>query len=425
MFRRLLLAVVALAASQLSHATDVDDYQNHWIHKALSYQRQLDQTAPLAQATFLATHNSYNSSRYSTAGSYWDPNQSRSIHEQLRMDIRALEFDVHSYFSMQGWPWQWRNELLLCHGQDSHVGCSTFDRKFQDGLNEIRSWLSASENRNELLLLYIEDHINGGDYGKAIGMLQNTLGQWIYRPSGGGCRGIPMQLSKADILASGKRVIVMSDGCENSDWATWVHGGVGNSLSGYPTGSIAELGGYPHCSAQRFSREFYNNHLVRFQEDLTTLTDIFGNPGQPVTPATLRTLLQCGVNIPGMDKLTPFDGRLEAAVWSWNGGEPNNWNNTEHCAEHLGTGRLNDVDCNRSYPFACRDASNNWYITWSTGVWTQGEQACALETGGVYQFATPFSSYDNEQLKGAKVLRGVGTVWLKYNDRGQEGVWQP
>ena len=165
MFRRLLLAVAALAASQLSLATDVDDYQNHWIHKALSYQRQLDQSAPLAQATFLATHNSYNSSRYSTAGSYWDPNQSRSIHEQLRMDIRALEFDVHSYFSMQGWPWQWRNELLLCHGQSNHVGCSTFDRKFQDGLNEIRSWLSASENRIELFLLYLEDNIDGGDYG--------------------------------------------------------------------------------------------------------------------------------------------------------------------------------------------------------------------------------------------------------------------
>jgi len=422
-FRILILTLALVGAVS---ASDVDDFQHSWISRALQHQRQLDRDVPLAQATFLATHNSYNSSRYTTAGSYWDPNQSRSIGEQLRIGIRAVEFDVHSYFSTAGWPWQWHWELLLCHGQDNHVGCSSFDRAFQSGLGELRDWLNRSENRDEVLLLYIEDHINGGDYGKAINALRNALGDKIYRPAAGGCRGMPMQISKADIIASGKRVLVMSDGCDDANWAAWVHGGVGDHLSGYPTGHISELGGYPYCEAHRFSRAFFNTHLVRYQEDRTNLSSAFGDPDAPVTPETLRTLLQCGVNLPGMDKLTPFDGRLEAAVWSWDNGEPNNAGGIEHCAEHRRNGRFNDVDCNRQYAFACRDPNSGaWHVSLSHGTWSQGEAICGGETSGVFHYATPRSSYDNEQLKALKQARGIDVVWLRYNNQNQTAVWIP
>src|SRR5690606_7188270 len=222
---------------------------------------------------------------------------------QLRMDIRALEFDVHTYFSMQGWPWQWRNELLLCHGQDNHLGCSSYDRKFIDGLKDVRNWLDRAENRNEVVVLYIEDHIDDGWHDDAIDDIQATLGALVYRPPGGTCQGIPMNLSKADIVAAGKRVLLMTDGCNNG-FNNWVFGGIGNSLGGFPTGNVAQLGGYPHCQSDRFSRQYLDQHLVRYYEDRTNLSALFGDPGDPITPQTVTELLQCGMNLIGFDKLT-------------------------------------------------------------------------------------------------------------------------
>lgn len=420
-----LLTVALLASTTPALAGDVDDYQNSWVHQALSLQRQLDHFAPMSQATFLATHNSYNSSVWSSAVRYIDPNQSRSVRDQLRMDVRALEFDVHTYFSMQGWPWQWRNELLLCHGQDNHLGCSSYDRKFIDGLKDIRSWLDRAENRNEVVILYIEDHIDGGWYDDAIDDIQATLGSLVYRPPGGTCQGIPMNLSKADIVASGKRVLLMTDGCNNG-FNSWVFGGIGNSLSGFPTGSVAQLGGYPHCQSDRFSRQYLDQHLVRYYEDRTNLSALFGDPGDPITPQTVSELLQCGMNLIGFDKLTPFDGRLEAAVWSWNTNEPNNWNNNEDCAEHYHSGRFNDVQCDAVRQFACKKpGTHEWHITAASGRWQDGAAVCSSETGGEYRFSVPTNGYDNQRLVEAKSYLGVGNVWLNYSDRLTEGQWLP
>lgn len=422
---RRLLAVALLASTTPALAGDVDDYQNSWIHQALSLQRQLDHFAPMSQATFLATHNSYNSSVWSSAVRYIDPNQSRSVRDQLRMDIRALEFDVHTYFSMQGWPWQWRNELLLCHGQDNHLGCSSYDRKFIDGLKDIRNWLDRAENRNEVVILYIEDHIDGGWHDDAIDDIQATLGALVYRPPGGTCQGIPMNLSKADIVAAGKRVLLMTDGCNNG-FNNWVFGGIGNSLSGFPTGNVAQLGGYPHCQSDRFSRQYLDQHLVRYYEDRTNLSAMFGDPGDPITPQTVTELLQCGMNLIGFDKLTPFDGRLEAAVWSWNTNEPNNWNNNEDCAEHYYSGRFNDVQCDAVRQFACKKpGTHEWHITANSGRWQDGAAVCSNETGGEYRFSVPTNGYDNQRLVEAKSYLGVGNVWLNYSDRLNEGQWLP
>lgn len=415
-----LFALVLLPAGP-ARAGDVDDFQGSWVHKALGLQRNLDHFTPLAQATFLATHNSYNSSVWTSAVRYIDPNQSRSVTDQLRMDVRALEFDVHTYFSMQGWPWQWKNKLLLCHGQDNHTGCSGYDRTFREGLQDLANWLAA--NPGQVVILYIEDHIDAGWHGTAISELQATVGSRVYRPASGGCEGIPMNISKADVIAAGKQLLLMTDGCSNG-FNSWVYGGIGDSLSGFPTGSVEKLGGYPDCESARFSRAFYDSHIVRYYEDRTTLSALFGDPGEPITPAVVPTLLACGVNLLGFDKLTPFDGRLEAAVWSWNSGEPNDAGGAEDCAEHTTGGRYNDNQCGQPRPFACRKpGTHEWRVTAHSGAWNDGWQACLTETGGVYRYSVPTTPYDNRRLMEAKAYLGVGTVWLNYTDAGAEGTW--
>ncbi|MFZ5723251.1 MAG: hypothetical protein ACOY33_06265 [Pseudomonadota bacterium] len=418
---RLTTALLLLLSAVGAVAGDVDDYQGSWIHKALTLQRNLDHFAPLSQATFLATHNSYNSAVWSNATRYIDPNQSRSVYDQLRMDVRGLEYDVHTYFSMQGWPWEWKNRLLLCHGQDNHTGCSSYDRTFRDGMQDVANWLRA--NPGQVVILYLEDHIDGGWYNTAVSEIQATVGSYVYRPRSGGCEGIPMNISKADVIAAGKQLILMTDGCSNG-FNSWVYGGVGDSLSGYPTGSVENLGGYPNCESGRFSRAFHDTHIVRYYEDRTNLSAAFGDPGEPITPSVMPSLLACGVNLIGLDKLTPWDGRLEAAVWSWNGNEPNDWGGAEDCAEHYANGRYNDNNCGAVRQFACKKpGTHEWYVTGRSGAWNTGSQACTAETGGVYRFSVPTTPYDNRKLMEAKAYLGIGTVWLNYTDSGAEGVW--
>ncbi len=424
--KQLLSLMLMLSLAVGAHASDVDNYQGSWIDRALSMQRDLGDFTPLGQATFLGTHNSYNSAAYSSAVRYVDPNQSRSIRDQLRMDVRALEFDLHTYFSMQGWFWDWGKELLLCHGQDNHAGCSSYDRTFSQGLREIRDWLDQPENRDEVILLYLEDHIDGGWYDDAITDLDHYLGDGIYRPEGSGCQGIPMDQSRSEILARGKQVILVTDGCANG-FSSWVHGGVGDYTHGYPTTSVEDLGGYPHCATDQFNRAFQDQHILRINEDRTNLSNTFSDPGEPITPAALRTMMQCGINLAGMDKLTPWDGRLKAAVWSWNRGEPNNAGSGEDCAEHLFSGRFNDASCSTQRRFACKKpGSHDWYITADAGSWSEGEQLCRNETNGSHRFSVPTHGFDNEKLKEAKAYHGsVGKVWLNYSDRMNEGEWVP
>ena len=73
----------------------VDRLQRSWESLSLGLERALQINTPLKDATFLHTHNSYNSSKYTTAFSYLDPNQNETIYDQLRMGVRAIELDVH------------------------------------------------------------------------------------------------------------------------------------------------------------------------------------------------------------------------------------------------------------------------------------------------------------------------------------------
>src|SRR4029079_1460280 len=102
-------------------------YERSWVHRALTLQRGLDQGVPLWKEQFVHTHNSFNASSYAvpTDGSlpsYYpsltnqDPNQVYSMTDQLRMDVRALEIDLHwvpSPYGSRATNGYW---VTMCHG---------------------------------------------------------------------------------------------------------------------------------------------------------------------------------------------------------------------------------------------------------------------------------------------------------------------
>ena len=408
-----ILSAAAFPACDTSGA-ELVDYTKSWEHKALQLQRGLDLDAPLPQATFIGTHNSYNAKAYTTAVSYIDPNHIYPLYDQLSLDCRAIELDMHWYFSMQGAPWNWRHRPLLSHAQGNHVGASAFDRPIEEGLDEINYWLREPDNAGEVLIIYIEEHLDG-HFKETADIINSYFGDLIYRP-GGSCQGIPMNISKMDVLNAGKQVIIVGDGCRNADWHSIAFAGVGDRTgSVYVTGTNSNFKPYPDCGSGGVSPADYNKYLVRYYEDRTWLTSHFGKPDKYIEPADVVAFLKCGANILGMDKLTPTDGRLKSAVWSWAEGEPNNANNSESSAMQLENGRFNDANPSLEYPFACKNrATGQWYVTNGAGSWDDGVSLCASETGGQFQFAVPSSSRDNQKLVDAKLAKRVKEVWLNY-----------
>ncbi|MCG8673535.1 MAG: hypothetical protein MI867_29375 [Pseudomonadales bacterium] len=414
--------VIGLLASTLLSGCyqQIQQYEDSWEHNAHALQRQLDANQPLVRSTFFGTHNSYNASSYTTTQRYIDPNQSYGIKDQLRMDIRALELDVHSFFSFNEDTETFEPALKLCHGMGNHLGCSPWDLSFREGLLEVSDWLSEPDNQNEVLLIYIEDHIGIGDYQKAIAVIEETIGEYVYRPEGSGCDYIPAETTRNTIIGSGKNIILISDGCNNAGFNLWVHGGFENGPRGYPTANVDNLLASSECIDNKFSRSQIENQFIRLQEDRTILSNLAGVAAEKVTPDVVRQLTACEINLIGMDKLKPFDGRLTAAIWSWDSDQPAT-NSSAACAVHNDNNRFETEDCDEQRHFACQDPNTEqWFISEISGSWSDGEAAC--EALGL-NFTVPKSGYDNQQLAQVKNDDNQSDIWLGY--KTEDGaLWQ-
>ncbi len=393
--KKILTATVtslSLGLGSISMADTISDFTNSWTGKSLSAQRALDVYAPMANNNIIGTHNTYNSEAYrscnfSVGCRYLDPQQKYSIKDQLRMGARFIEIDVHYTTKMEG-IFSYPKRLLMCHGV-----CSINDKYFTEGLNEVRDWLNSADSTGQVIILYVEDHMSG-KHGDAYNQINSRFGSLIYRS--GGCGSIPNTLTKADVLAAGKKVILWGDGgCRShSDWKNTAYTGLGD--------------------------------IGRIWEDRTTvggIGDIFtGGSSDYINASDVSSFFAEGANIVNLDDMVTNDGRLAAGVWSWDNNEPNNVGN-EDCASQWGNGRWNDASCSNSYDFACTDGAGNWAVTGTQGVWANGAAACAT-LGNNFYFAVPTNSLDNQKLKVAKDAAGMSTVWLNHDDNLVEGQWR-
>ena len=413
---RCLVAGVMIFLSTAVCASEVSDYKASWAYRALQHQGDIDLFAPFGKASFLTTHNSYNAGVYSQNGSYIDPNHQISIYDQLEIGIRAIELDVHHTFSSSGfWPWEWTftQELKLSHA-NGDTGTHPNDRYFTQGLQEVRGWLN--NNPNEVLIIYIEDHMEGY-YDKAISEMNGIIGDLVFKPNG--CQSLPMGMSKADLLAAGKQIVLIGGNCATSSWSNYVFNGVFSA-----TESLETFTPYPVCTAGGKDSTYIQNHLVRIFEDSTVLSSLFGDPGPRITAADAAEMVECGIGAIGLDQVVPFDSRLQAQVWSWSENEPNNVGG-EDCAVQGSDGRFNDLPCSLYSRVACQDPdSRDWVITDGSYTWADGASACSDEFPGEgFIFGVPVNGYENAELRELKADVGIDSVWINYSDRLNEGQW--
>ncbi|MEY2462083.1 MAG: hypothetical protein QOH64_221 [Acidimicrobiaceae bacterium] len=392
-----------------------------WLVDALELQHRLGDSLPLRDAMWVGTHNSFNTaSNVPLTPSNNDSNQHLSLVDQLRLGVRGLEVDVH-------WnPSVWADGAkapVVCHARppsELNLGC-TYERLLPDELAPVGEWLRG--HHDDVVLLYVEDAIDEpAGYDSAATAINDTIGDLVYTPpAGGACPLLPLTLRRADVLAAGKQVVVMS-GCGSGSgaWGSTVFDDSVRAEEGNPA-----FAGYPACTSPSVTTADYGAKLVRFFEDSTFVSAAVGggDPGQRLTVAEIADMVRCGVNLFGLDQVDPSDPRLEAMVWSWARGEPAA-SDAGSCGVDGADSRFHSARCDQGpRPFACVDrATGAWSVTTGTGNATDGPVVCQAEHPGSV-FAVPGSGAHAQRLREAKAAAGVAEVWLAYRVDAGAGAW--
>ncbi|MBI2170283.1 MAG: hypothetical protein HYU28_12415 [Actinobacteria bacterium] len=399
-------------------------YEASWTHQALALQARLDDTTALRYALVPATHNSFNTATQPPTLSGLDHNQVASLTDQLRMDMRGLEVDVHWFPSPEGTAATGFKAPVTCHAQDQgigpihvHIGC-TAEQTLSHRLDELAAWVDA--HPGEFVLLYLENALEDDPlaHDTAGAAIAASLGDRVYRPPAGqACAPMPTALSERQILDSpGSPQILIVGNCDTDvagAWGTWVHerdqgaGTWAEDKSDVGDDFACADGGPPDTFRRFYEDSTWVSHTVEPTGQ--------GSPGE-ITVAETSLMVRCGVNLFGFDQLVPADPRLPALVWSWAPDQPARGN----AAVRQVDGRFRSAGAGESHPYACRDTSGGWHVTAREGAWARGPAACAAEFAGS-AFAVPPTAVDNDALGAAGA--STADVWLNYARRG--GTWIP
>jgi hypothetical protein len=393
--------------------------ESSWLGQALELQHHLGDALPLYDAMWVGTHNSFNTiSNTPPSLSNQDSNQHVSLVDQLRLGIRGIEVDVHWMPSI--WA-DGANAPVVCHGRGTdqfNAGC-TDERLLRDELAPVRAW--SDQHPTDVILLYLEDHLdNPTAFDAAATMIHDTLGDRVYAPPAGtSCPLLPMALKRSDVLAAGKQIVIMSGcGAGSASWNGTVFDDSVRAEEGNPNFDAST------CESPSVKRDAYGTKLVRFFEDSTFVSAAYdgqGDPGHRLTIDTIRAMVRCGVNLFGLDQVSPSDPRLEAMVWSWAPNEPIS-SSAGLCAFDGSDGRFHAAGCNsQRLHFACVDrTTGEWFVSKRAGRMRDGASACAGERPGA-TFAVPGSGNHAQRLIDAKSAAGVTDVWLSYGV--VKGAW--
>ena len=387
-------------------------YRKTWLHRAAGFQYQLAHELPLLRAQWLGTHNSFNSAGNERTLSHSDSNQQLSLTQQLDTDIRALELDLHYVPSAENGG---ASAVVVCHGRgpdEAHFGC-TNEPAFATVLPEIAGWLE--EHPSQVLLLYLEDELGDpAGYTETIKVLDDTLGDRIYRPSPSemtaeGCANLPLGISRDDVRARSAHVVLVGN-CR-SGWAADVYGWDDVHVE---SGSTPDYRPFPACDAT-YGRDVYDSKLVRYYEDSTFVsaaTDPTQSPADHeadmLSPARVADMTRCGVGLFGFDQLLPHDGRIKATIWSWLKNEPSA--DSGRCGLQREDGRWLTGPCKAKQRAVCRGAGG-LVLTPRPIRWDRAESACGKQSAS---FDLPRTGYENSLLR---QLAGAERVWLRYQLR--------
>lgn len=391
------IAVAAvLAALVVVPAAQAADARSHTLRQ-LDLQYELASDVPMRNAPWVFTHNSYNSpAEMGLALSPQDRNQNITVVDQLDEGVRSLELDVHLFL---GRP-------VLCHATGPHVGCTT-EKTFRQVLTQIRAWMDR--NPRQVLLLYLEGHLDdaaGYDLGAAD--LQAVMGDLIYRPAAGGarCEPLPLELTRNQVRAAGKRLVLYGDCGDGTRWNSYVY----DDRQRLTASTNAPFRDFPDCGPD-YERDQYETRQVRYYEDATQVGATTGTGHGRIEPPLVGRMTRCGVDLIGFDLLNRGDPRVAAQVWSWGSGEPVAGRD---CAIQGRSGRWFTRPCAERHRVACRDGTGLWRIAKRA---TARGAARACGRPGLLQ-AVPRTGYEGARLRAAQERAGSGPVWLGIRRRG-------
>jgi hypothetical protein len=374
---------------------DVDKYERSWLHRTLAFQYRLGHELPLTEALWVGTHNSFNSTAETPSLSNTDSNQQLSLTDQLRIDVRSLELDVHWLPSAHagGQP-----APVVCHGRGAnelHAGCTT-EEPLPETLAEINAWLRT--HPREVLLLYVEDNVDAPEgYAPTARALSDGLRaaggrSLIYKPpAGGACTDLPVALTREQVLAARAQVLLVSGCGQGSAWRGLV----------FDWGDTHTESG----NGCDYDPNTYATKLVRVFEDSTWLSATVTGEGEGITADAAGRMVRCGVDLFGFDQLLPRDGRLAALAWSWATNEPSN---PDACTVQSEDTRWSSQSCRPKRRAACRAADGTWTISKKV----RGRDAARACGKLGATFAPPRSAVENDALRAAADRAGAGRVWL-------------
>ena len=350
--------------------SQIAEHESSWLGAALADQYERGSSLPMIDAPWVGTHNSFNSVKTTPALSETDANQQLSLNDQLRLSVRSLELDLHSF----------RGRPVVCHGRGEGIGCTT-ERPLEKIVEELRRWLVA--HPDQVLLLYLEDHLKPAHERRAVLQIGRRLR--VLTTAG---RDLAT-LSRDDVRAAGKQVVLVGGRGSDAQWR-------GHVFDWGPIEWEDRPRDFAGC-ANAGETPPYASRIVRFYEDSTWLTQQAEIAGQSSTddglrPDTVRAMVACGVDLFGFDQLVPGDPRLDALVWSWAPGE-----RPADCAVLREDGRWSGSDCSGERPAVCRTGSA-WVVTGSP-VRASGARAACEGLGAV--FDAPHTGAENAALAAA------------------------
>lgn len=385
------------------------NFQETWTYWALANQRaQLARDVPISKVSLLGAHNAFNNK---TDG-YIVPNQEFSITDMLRAGIRVIDLDLHILNTPR--------RIALCHGT-----CSATDRFFYNSLKEIRDWMALPDNRNEVVVIVLEEYLGDDDDDKVnipIRVFLDRPDIGVFTPADYEANNNSFQ-SQSWMVRNNKRVIFLAQEDGYGDRYVFKKTGdrqVSVRSSGQNDWDYSDINNCTMGDGLGRSDQFYPESPF-FSEVYESRID--AEKAKKISKEDLAGLTKCNVKIINLDQVLESGGedRLKGAVWSWAEGD---WgNNGDAAMLSAGTGRWVSANENESKAFACRSGegeTTQWNVTQKTGPWRDGWSVCQAEFPGS-AFDVPVNAWQNERLKTAN-WQNVD-AWLNYNDIKSEGYW--
>jgi hypothetical protein len=227
---------------------------------------------------------------------------------------------------------RWDTETLGCQPSLSSVPALE-QRTLGDALREVRTWMDAPANRDEFLVLYLDDQPDLAGWG-VVGKLQEELVAafplaWVFTQDDLAAAGGAWP-SAAAMAARGRRLVVVSGTDYGAAMAPLIFAR-GAGVCGWREPGLERVEAAPACAvrparAGAAPRRLFDGSLVRVSScelEYGPLNCEFvwkGGNAPCLDEDTLPGVVGCGLNAPAPDLLTP--ARAAAAIWTWAEGHP-------------------------------------------------------------------------------------------------------